>query len=297
MTRKLILAAIGKLPQDDAVMGRASRIAQDADAVLGVIHALDLPGDRGEACDPTSFLGQAVSAARERIELALSDLRIAPERVDLRIEIGPHARTLIDACAALGPDLMVMRAHQNSDIRERFLGSTVERVISTATVPVLVVKRADGGPYARIAVATDGRDDALAAARFASGICPRAKLALVQSVEIPPQLEEAMLRVGSRREELAAMRARLRNDATRQLGGLAGELGGDTSFEVLKGDAARSLTRFCRRGGADLLVMGQGRGSLIRRAFIGSVSRKLLRDAACDVLIWPAGDTAGTSPT
>ncbi|WP_442885676.1 universal stress protein [Amaricoccus sp.] len=43
----------------------------------------------------------------------------------------------------------------------------------------------------------------------------------------------------------------------------------------------------------NLIALGPGRASLIRRAFIGSVTRRVLRDAACDVLICHPAPTGG----
>ena len=55
--------------------------------------------------------------------------------------------------------------------------------------------------------------------------------------------------------------------------------------EVLVGPPATEIVRYAREHGIDLIVVGtHGRGP-IRRAFVGSVAERVLREAACPVLI------------
>lgn len=286
MTEIVILAAIGDLPQDVAVLKRSVEIARALGAKLQVVHVLDLPGDASELHDITSFLGQSAFSARDRIKLALREIGADPMEVKILIELGAHAIALIGICSELSPALIVMRAHQKVKLKEKILGSTTDRVIAAAKTPVLVVKRTSNSPYDRVVLATNGTDSAMDTSRFIAALLPTAKLTLVQAVQIPPQLKEAMLRVGSRKDEIKALRKRLVNDAKVHLLTLTAKAGPNLSSEVLKGDPAKVLTQMSGDNNVDLLVLGQGRASLVRRAFIGSVSRRLLRDASCDVLIW-----------
>ncbi|WP_341864193.1 universal stress protein [Gymnodinialimonas sp. 57CJ19] len=286
MTNAIILAAVANLPQDVSVLARAVEISAARGADLHVAHVLDLPGDVADLHDGSSLLGQAALAAREKIEAALFTLGTDPQAATIHIMSGSHALQLIDLSAELAPDLIVMRAHQKLKITERLLGSTTDRVIAAADVPVLVVKRPVEHPYGHVVLATNGADGALAMSRFVSEILPGAELTLVQAVQIPPQLKEAMLRVGSRKAELTAHRKKLVKAAEDYLGDVTSRLKRRVATRVLQGDPLRTLTRLCKTPDVDLITVGQGRDSLIRRAFIGSVSRRLLRDARCDVLIW-----------
>jgi nucleotide-binding universal stress UspA family protein len=286
MTQKTILAAVGRLPQDIAVLKRAIEVAATSGAELQVIHVLDLPGHAGELEDVTSFLGQIAFAARDSIKLALTELGADPREVRIQIVLGPHAIALINICKDLSPDLIVMRAHHKLKLKDKILGSTTDRVIAAAETPVLVVKRAAKSPYAGIVLATNGTDGALEMSRFVTALLPAARLTLVQAVQIPPQLKEAMLRVGSRQGELKTLRMKLVGEAEDHLRTITAPTGLNLKSRVLKGDPAKVLRQICSDKDVDLMVLGQGRASLVRRAFIGSVSRRLLRDARCDVLIW-----------
>lgn len=286
MTHPIILAAIGELPQDEAVLARAQEISRQCRADLHVVHILDLPGQDAVLADITTLPGQAAFAVQNRIEVALSALGADMSKVTIRLEMGSPSLRLLDVCTDLSPDVIVMRAHQKMTFTEKLLGSTTDRVIAAADTPVLVVKRKAERDYRRVVVATDGTDRGSDMAALVSRILPATKLHLVQSVEIPPQLKEAMLRVGTPKAELAQHKKVLTKAAQDHLRDVASNSAHQTTTQVLKGNASKTLTRLSRTKDVDLLVLGQGRTNLVKRAFIGSVSRRLLRDAGCDVLIY-----------
>jgi len=284
-----ILAAVGIFPPDHAVLARGLEISRASGADMHIVHVLDLPGDPADLDDISTFLGQAAFAARDRIKAALIDVDadVDTAAFAIHIELGAHALRLIEICDELRPDLVVMRAHQKTRISERILGSTTDRVIADGQAPVLVVKRPVERPYEQVVLATNGVDGASDAVRFIAGLLPQARLHMVAVIQIPPQLEEAMLSTGTRKAELSALRKKMITSAEENLHWLMSKWGPGATSKVLKGDPAKVLTRLCRSPQVDLMTLGTGRPGLIRRAFIGSVSRRLLRDAACDVLICP----------
>lgn len=76
------------------------------------------------------------------------------------------------------------------------------------------------------------------------------------------------------------------------LGSVAKALARDTKLPVtavtLRGGAAESLTRYAAERNADLLVMTTHGRSGIKRAFLGSVTEQVLRDAETPVLVVPS---------
>ncbi len=285
MTIRSVLAAVGRFPQDDAVLSRALEIATAHRAALTVVHVIDLPGHESEPEDLDTLRGQATLAARDRIEAALAGHDTGTPDLIIRIESGKPALQLIEICDSLRPDLIVMRAHQKQRFFQKILGSTTDRMVATGQAPILVVKQPVSRPYSGVLLATDGTDDAPGMLSFVAGLSPAATLHLVQAVQIVPQLEEAMLRIGTGQPGLLAHRNKLANAADTRLRALAQSTRPAATTQVLRGDPATVLARATRSPDVDLIALGPGRTSLIRRAFIGSVSRRLLRDAACDVLI------------
>lgn len=290
MTPKTILAAVDQFPQSDPVLARALAIAATHGAALEIVHVIDIAAPDGDLARADTLLGQAAIAARDRIDAALLRLQADLSEIDIRIVAGSPALQLIDICTQTPPDLIVMRAHQREAISEKILGSTSDRVVTAGVAPVLIVKRSDARGHERVVLATNGSDAAGAALTFTAALLPDAALHLVQVVRIAPQLAEAMLRVGTDQGTLAAHRDTLSEQARAQLRDLSAAAPRPVTTEVLDGDPAVELTRAARNPQIDLIVLGAGRTSLIRRAFIGSVTRRLLRDADCDVLVYHPSD-------
>lgn len=285
MGLKSILAAVDRFPQDVAVLRRALEIAQRHGALLTVVHVVDLPGNIELPADLDTLQGQAEFAARDRIEEAVQRLGGNLDAVEISIAAGSPALKLIELCDMLAPDIVVMRAHQRTKIGEKILGSTTDLVIAAGKRPVLVVKCPAREAYGNAMIATDGKDDAQATLRFVETLLPDADLHLVQVVQIVAQLKEAMLRSGTDETGLRAHRNALTRLARKHLYAVASAASGLVRTRVLVGAPAKALVRAARLGNVDLIAAGPGRKSLIERAFIGSVTRRLLRDAECDVLI------------
>ncbi|TNF19756.1 MAG: universal stress protein [Rhodobacteraceae bacterium] len=285
MMTTTILAAVDRFPEDDAVLLRGREIAASHDAALCVVHVVDLPGDGASPAPIDTARGQAEFAARDRIEDALRRHGIDPADVEIRVDSGVPAQRLVEICDEIRPSLVVMRAHHKPRIVDKLLGSTTEKVIAWGQAPVLVVGPATGKPYQRVILAIDGPDSAPTALSFVSSLLPEADVHMVQAVEVAPQLEEAMLRVGLARTDLQAHHDALAQDAANRLGKLAERLDPPVTWQVLRGDAAEQLARVTHHSDVDLIALGPNRSGLLRRIFIGSVARRLLREAACDVLI------------
>ena len=285
MTLTRVFAAVDRFPQDEAVLLRALEIAKRHGAALTIVHVVDLPSDLTLPAEIDTLQGQAEFAARDSITEALRRLGADAVEIEIRIEDGSPALRLIEICDELGPDLVVMRAHQRIGIAENILGSTTDRVIAAGQQPVLIVKRPVQADYSKVLVATDGKDDAEGSLYFVGNLLPDAALHLVQVVQIVPQLEEVMLRGGAEKSDLQAHRDDLARIARNRLTAIASLSPFDAKTHVLRGDPAATLSRASRLAKVDLIAAGPGRSGLIRRAFLGSVTRRLLRDAACDVLI------------
>ena len=105
-------------------------------------------------------VGDAADRARERGVSVITEV----------IQGEPY-RTIVDYADSHGVDLVVMPTHGRRGLERFLLGSTTERVVRRAEVPVLTVKPdADSVeyPYGNVLVPTDGSDCARAA--LATGV-------------------------------------------------------------------------------------------------------------------------------
>ncbi|MEY8798893.1 universal stress protein [Leisingera sp. XS_AS12] len=280
-----ILAAVEQFPQDDAVLVRGVEIANRLGAMLTIVHVMELPDHAAARALADTFRSQSDFAARDRIEAALRRNGIGPAGTEIRIEAGSPAQRLVEICDEFAPELVVMRANQKPWILEKLLGSTTKAVVAAGNVPVLIVKQATGKPYGRVILAVDGPDYVPEVLAVVTTLLPDAALELVQAVMVPPQLEAAMLRVGLAQTDLTAHRDALADEAEKRLGSLTAGLRHGLEWQVLRGEPEEVLIRVTQSPDTDLITLGPNRSGLIRRAFTGSVTQRLLRDAACDVLI------------
>jgi nucleotide-binding universal stress UspA family protein len=132
-----ILVALDGSPDSEAALAHAVTLARDQNARLTLLSVVPH--------SPTP-VGAGVSAPPELDDLheaALRDaLAIVPEDVGIttRLEHGDAAATILRLTAEEGHDLIVMGSHGHSRVRRALLGSVSERVLHTATVPVLLMR-------------------------------------------------------------------------------------------------------------------------------------------------------------
>ncbi|WP_424990821.1 universal stress protein [Fluviibacterium sp. S390] len=276
-----ILAAVGRFPDDDAVLQRGMEIAARHGVPLTIAHVLETPDDPAAP----SSRNTAETVARDEIETALHRHGFDPADTEIWIETGSPPRVLVEICKGLKPALAVMRAHHKPWLVKKLIGSTTEKVIAADIVPVLLVRHPVEKPYGRVVLAIDGPDAAPAALSFVGALLPDAALHLVQAVEVAQQLEESMLRVGLPRSDLVAHHDVLAQAAESHLRALTGALETGVTWQVLRGEPSAELTRMTQDADVDLIALGPNRSGLVRRVFMGSVTQSLLRDAACDVLV------------
>ena len=285
---KNILAAVGEFPQDDDVLMRAAEIALIHKASLTVLHVIEFPEDFELATPEVVRLQQeAKREAREMIKAAID--RAAPdvEKADIFVEIGASAAALIKHCETFAPDLIVVRSHQRQSILAKLIGSTADRVIRGASAPVLIVKRPVKEPYQRALLATDGREGGAEALNYLANLLPDAALHIMQVVTILPQLKQSLISAGVGQAAIDSHRAALIRRAKENLKKLAnGVTGRAVTTRIATGGPGNALTNATRSPKTDLITVGPGRSSLLRRALIGSVTQQVIRDAACDVLVW-----------
>lgn len=204
------------------------------------------------------------------------------------VDAGKPHRIIDEVARRDGADLVVIGLGKANTMREKVLGSTADRVVRTASRPVLVVRWTTPDPYRRIAAAVDFSEVSQAAAGAALRLAPGAAVAFVHAVEIPPGFEQAMLKVGTPQADIERYRRARARDARRQIGAALAELdlpAACATMQIVHGAAGPALLRLSRSGRTDLLALGTHAGNAISQALMGSVACHVLRAAGCDVLV------------
>jgi nucleotide-binding universal stress UspA family protein len=295
-----VLVATDFSQSADRAVDRAGRLPLGGQGRYSIVHVL--PDGIPEA-----LLGDAESYARLRLEQARSKLvdhleDAGREPVDVStglcrgvgyVEINRYAK-------AVGADLIVLGRHGNRPVKDLLIGSTADRVIRLAELPVLVVNKPPRQPYRRpllgIALAGSDRDFVKAVCRVLS---PESSAAsMVHAYHVP---FEGLLMLGVSTVPMRQVRAEYRQLAAAGLARLqasVADLGIRWKTILVRGDARNAIIAEAIRRGSDLIAVGTHVLPRLERALVGSVAEAVIRSAVCDVLVArTAGDPRAAAPT
>jgi nucleotide-binding universal stress UspA family protein len=211
----------------------------------------------------------------------------------------------IAACATkVHAELIIMGRGGARAVREAFLGSTAERVIRRAKLPVLVVRLAPRSAYARPALAVDldgaGHDVVRGLLRLLPP--PRPVVVAIHAYEVP---YAGMVYPSLANDDVEEENEVLQRNATWKLERLlrlavshSNVSPGDAPVwktHVREGSPSLLVAKRVRAGRHDLLVLGTRGYAVAAHLFLGTVSGELLREVKCDVLVIPPKAAAGRS--
>ena len=276
----------------DAALAHARRLAIQFGARIHLVHAFEDPYARAAfaaevyAPLPESMRDEMIRKVRQQL---VERLTFGAPPVDGTSEVvtGTTAESIVDYARFIDADLIVMGTHGRRGMAHLLLGSVAERVVRTASCPVLTVRRVpDSAGVTRILVPTDfsaNSDEALEYAVMLAGRCGA-------SVQLLHVLDDPFVAEGLAAEaylaEAPAMRTAMLNNARERLAHRTGpsQPGVAITSEVLFGHGARTIAEFAAARGIELIVMGTHGRTGVAHVLIGSVAERLVRTAPCPVL-------------
>jgi len=281
--KRVIVAGVGDLQANDPALVAASGLAQRTGAELHLVHAYELPRLLGTSPEVRAF-PEAAEAYRAN---ALGQLHAAAARAGAgtavyRVMEGSPGACLLEVAKETGAELLVVGAARGKRLARRILGSTAQRVLCQARVPVLVVRRPLAGPVGRLLVTGDMTE--LSASVFESALATlrhllggpgqvRALYVLPWSL-VPAPLPHSALEETARKQLAVCL-------AHRPDHGLKVEP------QVRVGEPSEQIVAEAEAWNADLLVVGTHARGWGARLLLGSVAEATLRDAPCNVLAVP----------
>lgn len=279
----------------DRVLGRVAKLPLAADAGVTLLHVVpDSLPPRGRRAAERDARKALLDEARELARSLPATITIA-----CVVTVGSPASEIAARCAKTNIELIVMGRGGGRALRDTFLGSTAERVIRQARLPVLVVRLRPRSAYRRPALALDR--DAAAPAVLAQYLrvvpAPRPRATVIHAYDTPfhgliyPSLSEddaAEYDDDCRQQARHAIEALL-TGALDEANGSRAEVAAWT-WHVQRASARTLIERTVKKSDADLLVLGTRARSGLGNAFLGTVAGDVLRAVACDVLVVPPAD-------
>lgn len=279
-----ILAATDFSTRSNRALRQAALLAQSDDSLLFMVHVVDndQPDDlvRMEQREAERILREQMGAMPE-IRWTHARPMVIP---------GDPFDGILQAAAEIQPDLIVMGSHRKQLLRDIFIGTTVERVIRKAAVPILMVNHEAQRKYERILAPTDMSDisaNALHAARSIGLLGDGATLVHAFTAVAKGKMSVA----GVDRDSIADYIEGERRQASNELAVflIANDLqGSQWRLRVEDGSPMEIISRAVTDIEPDLMVMGtHGRSRLIK-ALIGSTTEEALRSLNVDILVVPS---------
>jgi nucleotide-binding universal stress UspA family protein len=282
----------------------ASRVIVGVDAsdrsrdALALAQALNEPGGQLIVVYAHAFgelSGLLTEGDEERLvrEAAESVARQAHEVLDDRtgremriVAARSPAAALQQLALETDAALIAVGSSERSDLGRVLAGSVAEGLLAGAPVPVAVAPggyaSATRAPVGVIGCAFDGSVEARHALRYAAELALR----LGADIQIIGVHQPVSFGVSVR----GTLGYRSANDALREalqteLDGATDDLDSGATTLLLEGPAAATL--IAQSAELDLLVAGSRGYGPVRRVLVGSVSRALVRDASCPIVVVP----------
>lgn len=183
-------------------------------------------------------------------------------------------------------DMLVLGARGMNPVRDAILGTTAERLLRKCAKPILIVKRPPQETYRRVLVPVDFSPYSAGALRIAARIAPRADIRIVHAFEVP--MEGKLWLAGVPEDKIQEYRIQAKQQALNNIGLLIKEANVEAlpCTRVVEHGAAVPLILATETAyDADLIVVGK-HSSMVDELLLGSVTRHVLSDAKCDVLVF-----------
>jgi len=272
---------------DAAVLGAQLAASADEDLVVVSVYPQENPIGMGRVD------AEWVAYMREQAESWSAEARSFLSGADAAFRVvGSHsaAHGLDDVASEVGASMIVVGSSPQGARRRVLAGSTGERLLHGAACPVAVAprgmrERSPEGRVTRIGVAFVDSDEARVALKVAAELSRKLEASLTLYTVVAPRAEFSPI-AGRASEEalMVAVRESVREAVDRALASLDVE----AADELLEGDVVDCLSALDERE-CDLLVCGSRGYGPVRRVLLGGVSRKLMRHAACPVVVVPRG--------
>lgn len=272
-----------------ALAGRLAR-GSDAELMLVCVYPHDDVPSRGAASGYARYLRDDTVAMLDRFAADVPEaLRVQTRAIP---DLSPP-RAIQELATSEHASLIVIGSSHRGAVGRVLAGTTAERLLHGAPCPVAVAPAGyaeDEGHIGTIAVGYDGSTESEAALTAAIAVARShgARLRVIEVVDLAWMGTPALMTGAGFVTQPDDLRERARRHVTEKVTGLPDDIAAHP--QVLMGTPEPMLAE--QSVHADLFVVGSRGYGPHRAVLLGSVSGRLVRDAACPVLVVPRGVTA-----
>ncbi|MFZ6030115.1 MAG: universal stress protein [Chloroflexota bacterium] len=294
-----ILIPLDRSVLAECVLPHGIALANAFDARLTLLQVVeDCPGSAAQnAVNPLTWQMQKAEADAY-LEDVYGRLKPATIPIDRQVLEGKPAQRILEFSERAEADLILLSSHGESGLSEWNISSTVQKVISRAYLPVMIVRAYDTQPtellalrYRRLLIPLDGSSRAECVLPLASTIARRYDSTLILAhVLNKPEMPRRLALSADEDKLLAQFIERNRQRAEKYLDDLAAELGSQLSSPVEKrllvSEAPTTvLHEAVERENADLVVLSAHGYSGSSKQPYGSVTLNFIAYGRMPLLI------------
>jgi nucleotide-binding universal stress UspA family protein len=284
-----------------AALRHAADLAKTLSARLELLHVVDAvvyAPMMGPPIDLDRLREQHERAARDQLERLQAELRKKRLRCRIEVRVGAPASAIVDIARRRSTDLIVMATQGRRGVGRWLLGSVAQRVVRTATCPVLTLRSLQSKSsersrerrlnIRRILVPTDFSEISDRGVKYAADFARSlgAELILFHAVE-PILMAGDLLGTVAAAQALDQMERSARENLLRSAARLK-QRGIRCRAVLANGDAAAAIVGAAAKARADLVAMSTHGRSGVSHLFLGSVAERVVQTAGCPVLTMPS---------
>jgi nucleotide-binding universal stress UspA family protein len=272
-----------------AAVAQGLALARVAGARVHVVSVVDTGVEPTAATQTDRIEGRDRRAARRR--QAVESVRERAVDADVPVEStvleGTPYRALIDYVEDHGVDLVAMGTRGASDGAGRGLGSTTQRVITFAAVPVLSVPRGTDAPadsaygtYDHVVIATDGSEESGRAATHALTIVER----YGADVHVIYVVDSTIFDLEDAHRSVVGLLKEGGREAVDDVAATGRDRALPVTTSILRGRPVGAIESYAAGVDADLIALGTRGQAALSDELLGSTTERLVRSSARPIL-------------
>lgn len=140
---KKILVPLDGSEFAEAALPDVRSIAECTGAEIILMRVVTQPIHAYVAPDPLTYKSvqeDTTAECADYLEHLAADLTADGYKVTTETSTGPVAETIIEFAQGVGADLIAMSTHGRSGLARWFIGSTADKIVRAATLPVLLTR-------------------------------------------------------------------------------------------------------------------------------------------------------------